>query len=275
MKKKLLENYARLIVESGINLQKGQDVIIQVNTEAADFAVLVTEECYKRGARLVRVEWLNQEIQKLHYNWRTEETLKTIDKWEIEKYRDSIKKLPCRIWLDSDDPDGLKGVDIRKMGIAVQARGRKLKKLRDQIDGKYQWCIAAVPGEKWAKKLFPELSVKASVEALWEKILYCSRALGDPIKAWEEHDGDLKRRCEYLNSIGIDSLHYTSPRGRISQSALWRNLSSRAEVRLQSEKEMSTSSRISRQRSVLHPRKREGLTALSMQPCLSATKAIS
>ncbi len=213
MKKKLLENYARLIVESGINLQKGQDVIIQANTEAADFTALVTEECYKRGARLVRVEWLNQEIQKLHYNWRTEETLKTIDKWEIEKYRDSIKKLPCRIWLDSDDPDGLKGVDIRKMGIAVQARGKKLKKMRDQIDGKYQWCIAAVPGEKWAKKLFPKLSVKAAVEALWEKILFCSRALGDPIKAWEEHDGDLKRRCDYLNSIGIDSLHYTSPEG--------------------------------------------------------------
>ncbi len=213
MKKKLLENYAKLIVESGINLQPGQDVLIQANTETEDFTLLVVEECYKRGARLVRVEWMNQALDRLNYNWRSEETLKTIEKWEVEKYKDRVKKLPCLLWIDSDDPDGLKGVDVKKMGIAVQARGRKFKKLRDEMDGRYQWCIAAVPGEKWAKKLFPDLSPKAATEALWEKILFCSRALDDPIKAWEEHDSDLKKRCEYLNGLGIDSLHYTSPEG--------------------------------------------------------------
>ena len=213
MKKKLLENYAKLIVESGINLQPGQDVLIQANTETEDFTLLVVEECYKRGARLVRVEWMNQALDRLNYNWRSEETLKTIEKWEVEKYKDRVKKLPCLLWIDSDDPDGLKGVDVKKMGIAVQARGKKFKKLRDEMDGRYQWCIAAVPGVKWAKKLFPNLSPKAATEALWEKILFCSRALDDPIKAWEEHDSDLKKRCEYLNGLGIDSLHYTSPEG--------------------------------------------------------------
>ena len=213
MKKKLLENYAKLIVESGINLQPGQDVLIQANTETEDFTLLVVEECYKRGARLVRVEWMNQALDRLNYNWRSEETLKTIEKWEVEKYKDRVKKLPCLLWIDSDDPDGLKGVDVKKMGIAVQARGKKFKKLRDEMDGRYQWCIAAVPGEKWAKKLFPDRSPKAATEALWEKILFCSRALDDPIKAWEEHDSDLKKRCEYLNGLEIDSLHYTSPEG--------------------------------------------------------------
>ena len=213
MKKTLLENYAKLIVESGINLQSGQDVLIQANTETEDFTLLVVEECYRRGARLVRVEWMNQALDRLNYNWRSEETLKTIEKWEVEKYKDRVKKLPCLLWIDSDDPDGLKGVDVKKMGIAVQARGRKFKKLRDEMDGRYQWCIAAVPGKRWAKKLFPDLSPKAAMEALWEKILFCSRALDDPIKAWEEHDSDLKKRCEYLNGLGIDSLHYTSPEG--------------------------------------------------------------
>ncbi len=213
MKKKLLENYAKLIVESGINLQQGQDVLIQANTETEDFTLLVVEECYKRGARLVRVEWMNQALDRLNYNWRSEETLKTIEKWEVEKYRDRVKKLPCLLWIDSDDPDGLKGVDVKKMGIAVQARGKKFKKLRDEMDGRYQWCIAAVPGEKWAKKLFPDLSSKAAIEALWEKILFCSRALGDPIREWEDHDSDLKKRCGYLNGLGIDSLHYTSSEG--------------------------------------------------------------
>ncbi len=213
MKKSVLEKYAALIVESGLNVQKGQEVLVQANMETEEFALLCVEECYKRGAEKVRVEWLSQDLDRLTYRYRTLESLKTIDRWEIEKVKDRAEKLPCLLWLDSDDPDGLSGIDTAKMSAAVQARQKKIKKYRDRMDGKYQWCIAAVPGKKWAKKLFPELSPSAAVEKLWEKILFCSRVTDDPIAAWNEHDSDLKKRCGYLNSLGIDSLHYTSPEG--------------------------------------------------------------
>ena len=213
MKKSVLKKYAELIVDSGLNLQKGQEVLIQANMETEEFALLCVEECYKRGAEKVRVEWLNQDLDRLTFRYRTLESLKTIEKWEIEKVKDRAEKLTCLLWLDSDDPDGLSGIDTAKVSAAVQARRKKTKKYRDRMDGKYQWCIAAVPGKKWAKKLFPELSPSSAVEKLWEKILFCSRVTDDPIEAWNEHDSDLKKRCEYLNSLGIDSLHYTSPEG--------------------------------------------------------------
>lgn len=213
MKKSILKNYAKLIIESGLNVQKGQDVVIQASTENEDFALMCVEECYKRGAEKVRVEWSNQNLDKLTYKYRTTESLKSMEKWEIEKVKSTFGNLTCRLWLDSDDPDGLNGVDIKKMGDVIEARGKRIKKFRDEADGKYQWCIAAVPGEKWAKKLFPKESKKEAIEKLWNAILFSSRALVNPILSWKKHDEDLKRRCEYLNSLKIDSLHYTSING--------------------------------------------------------------
>lgn len=215
MKKSLLKKYARLIVDYGINLEKGQDVLIQANTEIESFVLLTVEECYKRGARKVRVEWLNQALDKLNYKYRSIETLKEVDKWEVEKVKDRVKKLPALIWLDSDDPDGLLGTDAKKVGAAVRARGLKIKKYRDEMEGKYQWCIAAVPSVSWAKKLFPTLSSSSAVEKLWEKILLCSRVSDDtdPVENWKKHDASLKEKCSYLNSKNIKSLHYTSSNG--------------------------------------------------------------
>lgn len=213
MKKKVLESYANLIVSYGLNIQKGQDVIIRAATENSDFALLCVELCYKRGAREVSVEWLSQELNRLNYNYRTIETLVDIPKWEIEKAKESAEKLPALLWLDSDDPDGLKEIDPAKLGAFLEAKGKKTKKYRDQMDGRYQWCIAAIPSVKWAKKLFPELSKKKAIEALWEKILFSSRVTDNPIENWIEHDEDLKRRSNALNSFNLKALHYTSKEG--------------------------------------------------------------
>ncbi len=213
MKKSVLKKYAELIVETGLNVQKGQYVMIQAATENEAFALMCVEECYRRGAVKVTVDWLSQGLDRLTYKYRTLESLKKIEKWELEKAKERYGNLWCLLWLDSDDPDGLDGVDVRKMGEALRARAGKIKKYRDEADGRYQWCIAAVPSKKWAQKLFPGLTEKAAVEKLWEKILFCSRASEDPIEAWKRHDEDLKKRCEYLNSLSIDSLHYTSPEG--------------------------------------------------------------
>lgn len=213
MKKSTLINYAKLIVDTGLNVQSGQDVIISASTYNSDFALLCVKECYLKGARKVTVEWRNQELDKINYNYRSLETLKEIEKWEIEKTESRVKKLPCFLLLEDDDPEGLMGVNLSKMGEALEYRSLKLKKYRDKMDGKYQWCIAALASPGWAKKLFPTLSKKKALEALWEKILLSSRVLDDPISEWKKHDEDLKKRCAYLNSLNIDALHYTSMEG--------------------------------------------------------------
>ena len=122
--------------------------------------------------------------------------------------------IPCRIYLLSEDPDGLNGINQEKMAKSQQRKYPIIKKYRDQIENKYQWCIAAVPGEAWAKKLFPNLRKSQAVEKLWEAILSTSRALeGDPVANWEAHNKDMHDRCAYLNSLHIRELRYKNAAG--------------------------------------------------------------
>lgn len=214
MKKTVMQKYAKLIARKGINVKKGQEVIVSASLDQPEFVKMVVEECYRAGASKVTVEWSFQPITKLHYRYRSLKTLSTFEKWEIEKLEQKCETLPATIFIESDDPDGLKGIDQTKVSKASQAKYPIIKPYHDKMDNKYQWCIAAVPGEAWAKKVFPGERTSKAVEKLWNAILYTSRADGDdPVKAWEEHNADLKTRFEYLNSLGIESLHYTASNG--------------------------------------------------------------
>ena len=214
MKKTVLQRYARLIARKGVNVQKGQEVMILADLDQPDFVRMTVEECYRAGASKVTVEWNFQPLSKLHYRYRSIKTLSKMEKWEIEKLAHRAEKLPAMIYIDSADPDGLRGINQEKVAKAQKATYPIIKPYRDQMENKYQWCIAAVPGEKWAKKVFPNMRVSAAMEKLWETILYTSRADGDdPILAWDRHNLDLRKRCKYLNDLGIEELHYTSKNG--------------------------------------------------------------
>ena len=217
MKKTVLRKYARLIAQVGVNVQKGQEVFITAGLDQPEFVRMVSEECYKLGASRVVVDWDYQPLMKTDYRYCSVETLGGLTSYQKARWEHYTEKIPCRIYLDSDDPDGLRGIDQDKMLKAQQMRYPLIKGYRDQLENRYQWCIAAVPGPAWAKKLFPGLTRHQAVEKLWEAILSTSRVgtrvTDDPAAAWKAHNADLKARCDYLNSLGIDRLRYTAPNG--------------------------------------------------------------
>ena len=213
MKKSVLRAYARLIAESGVNVQKGQEVFITAGLDQPEFVAMVVEECYRRKAKKVVVDWNYQPLTRLHVRHQSLTTMSTLDNYEEARWQHYVDTIPCRIYLLSEDPDGLRGVNQEKMAKAQQKKYPIIKGYRDQIENKYQWCIAAVPGVKWAKKLFPELRASQAVEKLWEAILHTSRVDDDPVAAWDAHNKDLKARCDYLNGLGIRELQYRASNG--------------------------------------------------------------
>lgn len=213
MNKTTLTKYARLIAEVGANVQKGQEVIIRAEVENCDFAVLLASECYKLGASKVTVDWRYAPLTKLNYKKRSLKTLSTVEDWEVERLKHREKTLPVLILVESDDPDGLKGVDQAKVAKSRMAVAKVTKPISDRMSEKYQWCIAAVPGKKWAKKVFPNDSTAVAVKKLWDAILYTSRVTEDPVAAWKAHNEDLLSRSETLNKMGLKYLHYKSARG--------------------------------------------------------------
>ena len=213
MKKTVLRKYAHLIAKCGVNVQEGQEVFITAGLDQPEFVQMLVEECYKLGAERVVVDWDYQPLSLVDNKYCSVETLGTLTGYQKARWEHYLEKIPCRIYLESEDPDGLKGIDQDKMLKAQQMRYPLIKGYRDELENKYQWCIAAVPGAAWAKKLFPGLRKRQAVEKLWEAILTTSRVTDDPVGAWQEHNKDLQDRCAYLNTLGIDKLHYTSSNG--------------------------------------------------------------
>lgn len=213
MKKTDLRSYAKLIARMGINVEKNQEVIINAELDQPEFVAMVVEECYRAGAGRVRVEWSYQPLTKITFRYAKQKTLEKVEDWEIEKIKHRVETLPAMIYLMSEDPDGLNGINQDKFMKTSQKRSRVIKPYRDQMDNKYQWCIAAVPGKAWAKKLFPNDRASVAVEKLWDAILSCARAYGDGEKNWQEHNKDLQDKCNYLNSLCLDSLRYKSKNG--------------------------------------------------------------
>ena len=213
MKQTVLRNYAKLIARMGANVQKGQEVIIYCELDQPRFVELLADECYKAGAGKVTVKFEHQPLYKLAVRHETISTLAKVEEWEKARLQHYVDTLPCTIRLVSADPDGLKGMNQSKSAKADQKSWPIVKPYYDAMENKQQWCIAAVPGVAWAKKVFPGLPKGRAVEKLWEAILSTSRVTEDPIAAWEAHNKDLHDRCAYLNSLGIAELHYRGDNG--------------------------------------------------------------
>lgn len=215
MKKSIMRKYAKLAVKTGVNLQKGQGCVISAQVDQYEFAEMVAEEAYRAGAKWVSMNWGDQNVSKLVYRHETLTQLSRVEEWQKAKQQFYVDTLPAMIHIASADPDGLKGVNVAKMQKANAAAGKVLKPYRDAMDGKYQWTIIAVPSKKWAKKVFPGDRTSTAVEKLWNAILETVRvtADNDPVAEWEKHDRELAQKCEKLNSLDLDYLHYESKNG--------------------------------------------------------------
>ena len=209
----LLRKYAELIVRTGANVQKGQVVQLVISVEQHAFAALMIEECYKAGAKKVNVDWQSDLQSRLNFLYAEQETLAAVLPWEEEKMKQMTADFPCRIYISSEDPDAMNGVDPQKLSSVMQARAKVMKPYRNAIEGKHQWVIAAYPSEKWARKCFPDAA--DAVDRLWNAILKTVRVQedNDPVKAWKEHTDFIEQKVKWLNARGFSSLRYRSANG--------------------------------------------------------------
>lgn len=213
MNKAKMKKYAELIVKVGANVQPGQVVWIYYNLEQLDFLTILVKECYKAKAKRVDVIYSNDALTKLNYKYMKTKDLGEVLPYEESKLQYSVDVLPVRIHILSDDPDGLKGIDQHKVAEARKMKFPITKPYRDKIENRQQWVIAAVPGKKWAKKVYPHLPVNKAVEELWNAILRMSHATDEPIEAWKKHNAYLKEKMDKLNALDIDYLEYHSSNG--------------------------------------------------------------
>lgn len=168
-----LQKYAKLAVRKGVNLQKGQTLIINTSVEALEMTRACVEEAYQAGAKEVLVFYKDDYVSKQHYQYQDEETLCTVRPWQIDCKLDYMKEGACILHIISDIPGILKDADAEKISKARLAMAKAGKELQSYtMMNKTQWCIVAAPNREWANLVFPEFEgEEAAVEELWDRIL--------------------------------------------------------------------------------------------------------
>lgn len=215
MNAKILSTYADLIIRTGVNLQKGEMLVINAPIDSRELVEKVVKSAYRAGARNVEVQWLDDKISRLNYKYRSKKELTKIPEWVVRQKDHYIDEKIAYLRILSDNPESLKGVNPEKVAAARRASGKALAKFRDYTgSNKLRWCIAAYPQKDWAKKMFPELSPSAAMKKQWEYIAETMRLnCNDPIKAWEVHQNEISRRCEILNGAKIKTFTYKNSLG--------------------------------------------------------------
>ncbi|HET7658446.1 MAG TPA: aminopeptidase [Bacillales bacterium] len=210
---KNLEKYAELVVKVALNIQKGQKLHINAAIENADFVRIITEKAYKAGAKKVHAELYDPMMQRLTYELAPEEGLAEYPDWNVKMFDELIDEGGALLNVYALDPDLLKGIDADRVATARKAAGSKLGRFQEaQSNGAISWCIVSVPSEKWAAKIFPNVSEDKQVDALWEQIFYTTRVdLDDPVSAWKQHIQTLEEKAKYLNEKNFKALHYKAP----------------------------------------------------------------
>ena len=208
-----MKKYAQAVVELGANVQEGQYVIINSSIRQAKFVHCLVEQCYKRKARFVKVEYSDDEVSKLTYKNVEEKTYVENTLQNLYRLKNYTKILPVQIYVEDSDPDVYKGIDISK---AMKARIKtypKVKKYRDMMENKYQWVIVAMPSIPWAKKIFPNDKPSVAFKKLEQAILKTTRIDNNAVNNWKEHIKNLQEKSKILNELNLDYLEYKSENG--------------------------------------------------------------
>ncbi|WP_211746998.1 aminopeptidase [Paenibacillus sp. Marseille-Q4541] len=208
-----LDNYAELLVKVGVNVQKGQTVVLNISIEVPELARAIVKKAYEAGAYQVKVNWSDDAVSRIQYDMASEESFLDVPKHTAAERVEQAENGAAFITIKSDDPDLLAGVPSQKIINANKTLSTALTRFRQLTQSfKVSWSLGAAPSKGWAAKVFPDLPADEQIEKLWDVIFQMVRAdQPDPVGAWEKHIATLKEKSNYLNEKQYKKLHYVAP----------------------------------------------------------------
>ncbi len=209
----LLDSYARLAVRTGLNLQKGQQLVITAPLDAVPLVRRITEHAYRAGANLVTTVYADDETTLARYRFAPEDSFDAAPGWLFNGMAEAFRGGAARLAIAGENPALLAGQDPAKLARANKARSMAYRPALELITGfAINWCVIAAATPAWAKSVFPGLPEEQAVAQLWQAIFACTKVdQPDPIAAWEQHNADLRRRTDFLNDRRYRALKYKGP----------------------------------------------------------------
>jgi aminopeptidase len=203
-----LERYARLAIGVGVNLQPGQDLIVQALVEHAPLVRPVVRAAYTAGARYVSVLYQDQHVVRARVELAPDEGLDWTPPWLAELLTDAMRRQSALLIVTGDpEPDLMAGLDGGRLARSVPAELRKIN-MRAISERLIVWSIVGYATEGWARAVFGE----PDVERLWRAVERAVRLdEPDPVAAWRAHIGRLEARAETLDERRFDAIRFRGP----------------------------------------------------------------
>lgn len=227
MEQKIRE-YAKLLIEVGLNVQKGQTLIISSPVDCAYFARLCASAAYDVGCREVVMRWTDDYLNRERFLRADDSVFDSLPLGQKEFLNGYAAEGAAYLNISACDPEALRGVDPDRITRA--------NRCKEELSGFYDammanvnpWCIASIPIPSWSKKVFPGVPEDEAMKKLWDAIFTSVRisGKGDAVARWREHIALLKARVAKLNELHFASLHYTNSLGtdltiRLPETHLW------------------------------------------------------
>lgn len=215
MNQDTLKKYAHTLLKYGVNLQQDQTLVISVDVENKDFAVIVTEEAYELGAKEVVLNWRCSPIARQRLLHANESVLEKPANWIPEFYKQYIDDKAAFLSLISANPKALEGIPTDRISLQSRKLNKALSFYHTAImNSSVTWCVASVPTVLWANLLGYEGTDEEKINQLWDTLLKLCRIEGlEPKDTYRHHMAKLRHRCEALNKLDLKALRYTCENG--------------------------------------------------------------
>ncbi|HKF49041.1 MAG TPA: aminopeptidase [Terracidiphilus sp.] len=211
--KQKLDQLARVAIEVGLGLERGQELVMTAPLESAPLARRITEHAYRAGASLVTTLYTDEEATLMRFRYAPDEAFDKAAGWLFDGMGAAYRGGAARLAITGGSPLLLSNEDPEKVGRANQSSSKAYRPALELITRhQINWTIVAGATQSWAAAMFPEDAPESALEKQWEAIFSTTRInVEDPVAVWKEHDTELQRRAAYMNGKRYFALQYRGP----------------------------------------------------------------
>jgi aminopeptidase len=208
-----LNRFAETAIRVGLNLARGQELVMTAPLDALPLARLISDHAYKAGASLVTTLITDDALTLSRFHHAPDESFDKASGWLFEGMASAFRAGAARLAVVGDDPALLAAQDPVKVGRANRARSKAYKPALELItDFAINWTIVAAATPSWAQAVFPADTPEMALAKLWDAIFAASRVIGaDPVADWAKHNDALHARKALLNGKRFAALHFRGP----------------------------------------------------------------
>jgi aminopeptidase len=203
-----LDDYARLALRVGVNLEEGQDVTILAYVEHAPLVRALARIAYQEGARRVDPLYTDVHVRAARAALAPDDAVDWVPPWLLRRIEEEGERHTAMINVVGEPARNLfDGVAADRVARSAMPDFRRA--LWTAFDrGLMPWTIIALPTPDWAEQVFGE----PDLERLWDAIRGTVRLdEPDPVEAWRAHVELLEGRARQLNERRFDSVRFQGP----------------------------------------------------------------